>query len=457
MKASKDAHGIRIAYIGGGSRAWSHKLMSDLALSDALTGELLLYDINFDAAKINEGIGEGVFAHRDSKTKFAVRAVKTLKEALKGADFVVISIEPGPTSMRYADLEIPLRYGILQPVADSTGPGGICRALRSIPIYEGYAKAIMDECPKAWVISYTNPMAVCTGALYAVEPKIKAFGCCHEVYGTQRKLASLIPKWFGRPAPDRMDIELDIAGLNHFTFATAASWKGKDLFPKIKELVESKGFFRDRTKQALERKRARKVTTSDNLIAFDFFANFGVLGAAGDRHLAEFVPWYLGSEETLHRWGVVLTPYSIRVDTAAAPPSFKLADPLKESGEEGVRQICALLGLGDAVTNVNIPNGRLQGFASKETIVESYALLSKDKMKPLPARPLPPLMANLASRIAQMQDATLKAGLDRDFDLALQALLASPLVNISTDKARMMLKEMLLHTKSMLPGWKLTA
>ena len=130
---------IKIAYIGGGSRAWAKHLMTDLALTPELAGELRLYDIDMRAAQANEKVAADIFGHKDALTKFRVRAVKTPKEALQGADFVVMSIEPGPIGLRYSDLEIPAKYGILQPVGDSTGPGGICRALRTIPTYTDYA------------------------------------------------------------------------------------------------------------------------------------------------------------------------------------------------------------------------------------------------------------------------------------------------------------------------------
>ena len=127
-----------------------------------------------------------------------------MADALRGADFVVLSIEPGPTEARYADLVIPAKYGILQPVGDTTGPGGIARALRAVPIYTDFALKIERYCPKAWVINYTNPMTLCMAALYAATPKIKAFGCCHEVFHTQKRLAGLVAAWTGiSPTPTR--------------------------------------------------------------------------------------------------------------------------------------------------------------------------------------------------------------------------------------------------------------
>ncbi len=447
---------IKIAYIGGGSRNWAHFLMKDLALSPRLGGELALYDIDRPAAAANVKVAEAIFAHPDAVTRFRTAAARTAREALRGADFVVMSIEPGPIAMRYADLEIPAKFGIVQPVGDSTGPGGLLRALRAVPVYEDYAHLIMACCPKAWVINYTNPMTLCTAALHAAEPGIKALGCCHEVFGTQNWLAGRVEKWFRVARPPRSAIELDITGVNHFTFATAARWEGRDLFPRLVRELAAPGAFRDRSAEARRRKRRGEWFSSDKLVACDLFARFGALGAAGDRHLAEFVPWYLGSEREVHRWGVVLTPYSYRVANARNQrrKAFVLPERLKSSGEEGVAQLAALLGLSPLDTNVNQPNRGQNPDLPLGAVTESYAQFRLDSVRPVVSRPLPAVLAAHVRGIVANQGAVLQAAMTRDRDLAFQALLADPLVRLSTDRAWEMFGQMLRHARPALPGWK---
>ncbi len=450
---SSSKNTVKIAYIGGGSRAWAPHLMSDLALSPSLAGEVALYDIDREAAAANVAVGRSIFGHPDAQSHFSVEAVERLADALDGAAFVILSIEPGPITLRFADLEIPRRYGILQTVGDTTGPGGLLRALRTIPIYETFAHQIMESCPRAWIVNYTNPMSLCTAALYAAEPAIKAFGCCHEVFGTQERLAKLVSAWFSAPAPDRREIRLDIAGVNHFTFASSASWNGADLFPRLREMIAQPDFFADHSEQALARRSAERWFESDGLVAFDFLRRFGVLGAAGDRHLAEFVPWYLPSEESLHRWGIVLTPYEWRVRRMASLSRRDPDAPLTSSGEEGVQQIQALLGLAPLVTNVNLPNrGQIPGLPPG-AVVETYALLDSDRIRPVVASPLPPAIEGRVRRIAEIQGMTLMAARARDRELALQALLSDPLVRIPTDRAAEMFDEMLRYARDLLPGW----
>ena len=279
---SDDArHEIRIAYIGGGSRNWAVNLMKDLALSEQLSGQLVLYDIDYRAAAANVKKGAAIFSHPDARSAFKVEAVKTARTALKGADFVLISIEPGPAQMRYADLEIPKRYGILQTVGDTVGPGGLCRALRTVGTYVDYADQIMTHCPAAWVINFTNPMTVCTAALFEAAPEIKAFGCCHEVFATQFWLGELVKKHYKVPKPERHEIELDIAGVNHFTFATSARWQGEDLLALERERMARRNFFA--SKAAVTRKMYQKGDwwNAIQLVSRDLLRRFGALGAAG--------------------------------------------------------------------------------------------------------------------------------------------------------------------------------
>ena len=191
------AEGVNIAYIGGGSRGWAWALMSDLASEEKLSGEVRLYDIDHAAARQNEVIGNRLSGYKDIKGDFRYKAVGTLKEALDGADFVVISILPGTFDEMASDVHAPEQYGIYQSVGDTVGPGGIVRALRTLPMYIEFAEGIKKYCPNAWVINYTNPMSLCVWFLYTVFPEIKAFGCCHELFATKELIASFVAERLG--------------------------------------------------------------------------------------------------------------------------------------------------------------------------------------------------------------------------------------------------------------------
>ena len=222
---------VQIAYIGGGSRGWAWTFMTDLALEPDMSGTIRLYDIDKKAAEANKIIGNQVTAREDAVGKWEYEAYDSIQTALDGADFVVLSILPGTFDEMAVDVHMPERLGIYQSVGDTAGPGGIMRALRTIPMYVEIAEAIRDHAPNAWVINYTNPMSLCVKTLYHVFPQTKAFGCCHEVFGTQKVLKEIVEQKFGVEEIDRSEIQVNVLGINHFTWFDYASYKGIDLFP----------------------------------------------------------------------------------------------------------------------------------------------------------------------------------------------------------------------------------
>ena len=131
----------------------------------------------------------------------------------------------------------PENYGIYQSVGDTVGPGGLVRALRTVPMYREIAAAIRQWAPDSWVISYTNPMSVCVRTLYKEFPQIKAVGCCHEVFGTQTMLLEIYKKYGGVQDAVRQDVKVNVMGINHFTWVDRASCLGEDLFPLYERFI----------------------------------------------------------------------------------------------------------------------------------------------------------------------------------------------------------------------------
>ena len=304
------AEGVKIAYIGGGSRGWAWGLMSDLATAGDLSGDVYLYDIDFEAAKANEKIGNIYNTLEGTKSKWTYHAVETPKEALTGANFVVISILPGTFDEMESDVHTPEKYGIYQSVGDTTGPGGIVRAMRTIPMFEVIASYIKEYCPDAWVINYTNPMTLCVKTLYNTFPEIKAFGCCHEVFGTQGILMRVVEEYFGKKVK-RQEIYVNPVSVNHFTWLTKATYEGIDLFPYYKQFCEKHA---DGLPRPSDNNWMNNHFASADKIKMELFRKYGYIAAAGDRHLAEFCPgkWYLESPERVLEMKFALTPVSWR-------------------------------------------------------------------------------------------------------------------------------------------------
>lgn len=456
---------VTIAYIGGGSRGWAWTFMTDLALEPAMSGVIRLYDIDREAAKANEVIGNRLSERPEAAGKWKYETADSLKEALSGADFVVISILPGTFDEMAVDVHMPERLGIYQSVGDTAGPGGMIRALRTIPMFVEIAEAVKEYAPKAWVINYTNPMSLCVKTLYHVFPEIRAFGCCHEVFGTQKVLKGILEDTVGISGIDRKDIHVNVLGINHFTWFDYASYQGMDLFPVYRDYIQN------HFEEGYEERDTNWANASfacAHRVKFDLFNRYGLIAAAGDRHLAEFMPGneYLNDPETVASWKFGLTT----VDWRKADLQNRLAKShrllageeeveLKPTGEEGILLIKALCGLGRVVSNVNVPNTALQiPNLPAEAVVETNALFERDAIRPVMAGSLPEEVRQLILPHVRNHERILKAALTCDRELVVQAFLDDPLVKgkgCSERDVRLLIDDMIEGTKRYLPeGWK---
>ncbi|TYS08663.1 alpha-glucosidase/alpha-galactosidase [Bacillus subtilis] len=437
---------IKIAYIGGGSQGWARSLMSDLSIEERMSGTVALYDLDFEAAQKNEVIG-----NHSEDGRWRYEAVSTLKKALSGADIVMISILPGSLNDMEIDVHLPERCGIDQSVGDTVGPGGIIRGLRAVPMFAEIARAIRDYAPESWVINYTNPMSVCTRVLYKVFPGIKAIGCCHEVFGTQKLLAEMVKERLGVEVLRREDIRVNVLGINHFTWITEASYRHMDLLPIFHEFSAYYG----ESGYELEGESWRdSVFRSAHRVAFDLFETYGAIPAAGDRHLAEFLPGpYLKQPES---WKFHLTPISFRKqdreekrEESERLIAQKRGVNGKASGEEGVNIVAALLGLGELVTNVNAPNQGQVSNLPLQAIVETNALITRNSVQPIFSGALPKGVEMIATRHVSNQEAVAEAGLTKNRALAFQAFLNDPLVTIDRSDAEKLFDDMLAKHQTM--------
>lgn len=453
---------LKIAYIGGGSRGWAWGLMSDLANEECLSGTVNLYDIDYEAAQANETIGNKLSEKEEAKGKWKYKASKTLQEALTGADFVVISILPGTFDEMESDVHAPEKYGIYQSVGDTVGAGGCVRALRTIPMYVEIAEAIKKYAHEAWVINYTNPMTICTRTLYSVFPEIKAFGCCHEVFGTQKLLMKALKDIKQIECENREDIKINVLGINHFTWITGASYKSIDLMTVYKEFVDK--YYETGYIDPEKNHWMNKSFVGAQRVKFDLFRRYGAIAAAGDRHLAEFMPGrtYLKDPETVAKWGFALTTVKWRKEQLKErlEKSRRLLSgeedfQMKKTGEDGVKQMKALLGLGDLVTNVNIPNVGQMRNVPMGAVVETNALFRKNSLSPVIAGELPNWINGLVLRHINNQETIVKAGLTKNKDLAFAAFVNDPLVTCSLEESKALFKEMLNNTKKYLNGWEI--
>jgi alpha-galactosidase len=337
-------------------------------------------------------------------------------------------------------------------------------------------------------------MVQCVRALYHFFPEIKAFGCCHEVFGTQELLAQMLRERgiagcdgsgiFAEVAgkndvqvgiaggndihaevASKNDIHVNVFGLNHFTWFDRASYKGLDLMEIYREFAREHfdtGFATDTSHLP------DGCFSCTHRVKFDLFLKYGAIAAAGDRHLAEFMPGelYLKDPETVRHWGFHLTGVDWRekdlrekLAKSARLLSGAETPQLKSSGEEGVLLIKALCGLERVVSNVNLPNAAGQ-IANPEipaaTVVETNALFSRDDVRPVMAGRIPEGILALLSPHIVGQATVLEAAVNHDRGLVYEAFARDPLLHgrATAEEIRRLADDMIENTKGYLPeGW----
>jgi alpha-galactosidase len=445
---------LKITIVGGGSYQWSPKLITDLLGTPSVAGvDLVLCDIDPDPLPKMEGLAR--MASDALGAKASVSTTTDQKEALDAADFVVVTISTGGFASMAVDLAVPAAHGIRQSVGDTVGPGGINRALRNVPVLVGIAQDMEQLCPEAWLLNITNPMTCLTRAV-SRETSIKCVGLCHEVdnFCMDLAIATGMPHTALRP---------EVAGLNHFPVVCSLEADGRDGFTVISELLEGLGGL-DAAREEARRTRAEPFTHLDfvlrHLLALTFLDRFGALPAAGDRHLAEFVPWALSESSGWGAsWNIALTPISRReehqagyvaeVDSVLSGkaeletwPSGELVAPVIDSLLTGQRRELPL----------NLPNSGQCPDLPPDVVVESMCVVDEAGIRGRDSVRAPGFFAELLRRHCAVQELTVEAALSGDRESALSAFALDPLAGRGElEETEAMVRELLEGTAKWLP------
>jgi alpha-galactosidase/6-phospho-beta-glucosidase family protein len=443
---------MQVTIIGGGSYQWSPKLMTDLLGTDSLAGvHLVLMDIDptplpkMEAmfSKANEIIG----------AKATVATTTDRRRALEGADFVVVTISTGGFSSMAVDLDVPAAHGIRQSVGDSVGPGGISRALRNIPVLVDIARDMEQICPDAMLMNITNPMTCLTRAVTR-ETSIKAVGLCHEIGGYTMDVAIAFGKRWE-------DVRPTITGVNHFPVVTALDIGGHDGLGMLRDMVDGLGGLD--SIPASDDPFSQASFAHRHLLSLTLLERYGALPAAGDRHLAEFLPSILTEEsEWGGKWNIELTPISLRekhqaeyiadVD-AILDGSQQL--PTWASGELVAPVIDSLLTGTRREVPLNLPNAGQCPDLPMESVVEGICVADGSGLRGRDTAQAPAPLAELLRRHVATQELTVEAAVTGDFGTALSAFELDPLAGRGDlRETEAMARELVQGTAGWLPQFK---
>ena len=438
----------KIVIIGGGSYTWGPTFMRDLFATPELAGStLVLHDILQDRVDLVFTLGQKML--HDFGLDFQLEKTLSLEEALQGADFVILTITTGRLESMRPDLEIPAKYGIKQSVGDTTGPGGLARALRNIPVVAEIGRKVMEICPNALFLNYTNPMTVLTRTL--AMQGVKVVGLCHEWIGVREKLALI----FGT-SPEK--IQAQIAGVNHLIWVTDLYADGKRVWDELPAITE-----RILSGEIKVDEEDTSVFTDHAKVKSTLFQLYGALPAAGDRHIAEFFPHFINE---LTHWGA---DYDLKLTNIADREALEafaktmiesvlngetdLKPFMEDISTEAANKIIRAVTSGENYIGImNLPNVGQVTNLPNIGVVETYGVISNTGAHAIAYGEVPAGVQNILQKHISNQELIVQSALTGDWDLALQVLLNDPLSSrLTIPQAKQLLRELLEANKQYLP------
>jgi len=451
---------VKIVIIGGGSVLWTPRLGCDFLLEDALDGsELVLNDIDRDAAVLCARYLRAANAQLKKHWKISVAGIDS---ALKGADLVLVSISTGGFEAMAVDYNVPEKYGVYHTVGDTTGPGGISRSLRNIPVFIDIARKMNKYCPDAWMLHVTNPLTQLTRAVER-SGLIRTIGMCHEYTGAIGTLSA----FFG---VDRSEIDSLCVGVNHFTVLKDLTVKGvkdpmKQLtvanyieFEKTSRGKQLSGTVDDIVEQAAAAPEPGMLLPG--YLHFCLAEKWGFYPLAGCPHVCESLPGINTSPEMLAKWSIYRKGVLPNRPKAKAERRDKVLKVLEEraavpEAAERSREMIAdaavglLTGEPRRVIAACANRGQIDDLP-RDVTVETWALATRCGIHPVASGKLPVSVKGFMEQIVTEEELTVEAALTGSFDTFVQALVASPML-ADKSAAPALAKELLEGNKQYLP------
>jgi alpha-galactosidase len=428
----------KIAIIGAGSLVFGKTLMADFLSTPALAGsEYRLMALSHTRLDKMQAFVKRMIA--DNGVKATVKATTDRREALAGADYVVVMIQAGGVDVFQNDYEVPLRYGVDQCIGDTMNPGGIFRALRHIPALLEITRDMQELCPNAILFNYANPMAMCCWALGRV-PGLQFVGLCHGVQTTM----DLIASYTGVP---KAEIDFVAAGINHMAWFLKLEQKGRDLYPVLKANFEKPGFY------------------VNEKVRGEVMRHFGYFMTESTGHLSEYLPYFRKNRKALDLY---CDEPAFGGETGAyykycrmLADKFTKMDPLSiESTKLGPRsaEYCSHIIEAKETGNIFRLNGNIRndGYITnlpQGCCVEVPIYVDRMGLHPTVIGNLPPACAALNMTNVLVQGLAVDAHFSGDPELIVQACALDPLTAsvLTLQEIRAMTAEMLEAQRDWLP------
>jgi alpha-galactosidase len=431
-----------VVIIGAGSLVFSSRLTADILTYEAFEGaHFSLVDVDPERLTYAEQITKRIFKE-GGYTKATVSAHKDRAEALKDADYVIISILVGGYEAIQAEIDIPMKYGIDQCIGDTLTPGGIMRCLRTLPALQDMAHDIMRICPQAHVLNYTNPMSMLVWGMQEAEPDLKLVGLCHSVQGGAKE-------WAKRLEVPLEEVNYVCAGINHQAFYLTFEHNGKDMLPQIRKLALKPEIWKgDSTRM-------------------EYLKHFGYPVTESSGHGSEYNPWFRKNAETVarycdsshHGWngehGFIKKLYA-RPDwreDMQRMANWEKPVSLERSHEYGSMIVNAIETGVPTVIYGNVKNNGAIENLPDDCIVEVPCLVDKNGVQPVKIGTVPSHLAALNKKQVEVQRLAVEAVQTGDPEKVFQAMCMDPLTGMSAtlDSIRAMTRELMEAQKQWIP------
>lgn len=437
---------INVTMMGAGS-FFTNSILKDVILTpNNLGGELRLIDIDETRLLLAQKLMQKIVDEAESSDKWVVRASTDRTELLPGTDYIVNAIEvSGVACVRY-DNDIPLEFGVSQNIGDTIGPGGLMKALRTLPVYIEILKDVQRLCPRAVVLNYTNPMnMMCLAAVRT--SSLQTVGLCHSVQGTSHMLAEYAETPYDQ-------VQWKCAGINHLAWFTEFNRQGgESLYPILMEKARDRG----------------SDFAKNEPVRSDMMLHFGAFITESSGHLSEYLPYYRKRKDLLDKY--TDTGYRGQESFYADNwPTWRKGqddsrarqlsgeDPIKleRSWEYGAWIIEAIEKNQNFKIHGNVLNSGCIENLPADGCVEVACLVNHNGIQPIRYGRLPKQMAAICDSNMRMFDIAADAAIQRSKQLATWALMLDPLTSAVCSPAEIteMVDRLFKAEEEFLPGFQ---